>query len=243
MVSTTSNKGRRWLIIIVVVLAAVLLLFSLLPMIVSSQWGKGRVLGAATPHIPGELSVDTWSLSWFGDQKITGINYSDPDTGVQVKTTEVSVGKGLFSFLLDRGNVGTVTVTRPDIQIRLPESATEDTKSKPLTNQDNNGTDKVEPSQSSVEKGPAAEPLRLPPISGRMVIVDGVIAVVRPDKGAESVAKDINGEINIVSLEDPATYSLVLASPSGKVTFPGMEKLCSKELMIFPARLKRVVIC
>lgn len=238
MVSTTSNKGRKWLIIIVVVLAAVLLFLSLLPMIASSQWGKGRVLGAATPHIPGELSVDTWSLSWFGDQKITGISYSDPDTGVQVGTTEVTVAKGLFSFLLDRGNVGTVTVTRPDIQIRLPESATEDTKSKPLPNQDNNGTDNVEPSQSGVEKGRAAEPLRLPPISGRMVIVDGVIAVVRPDKGAEPVAKDINGEINIVSLEDPVTYSLILASPSGEGNFSGDGKVMLQGADDFPGSIQ-----
>ena len=73
MVKTTSHTGRRWLVIIGIVISAVLFFFSMLPTIVSSQWGKGRVLGMAAPHIPGELQVDSWSLSWFGDQRIAGI--------------------------------------------------------------------------------------------------------------------------------------------------------------------------
>ncbi|MGR8922124.1 MAG: hypothetical protein ACU85V_21105, partial [Gammaproteobacteria bacterium] len=41
--------------------------------------------------------------------------YKDEQAGLQVETAEVSVAKGLVSFLLDRGDLGTVTVVRPDI--------------------------------------------------------------------------------------------------------------------------------
>ena len=76
------KSSNRWLIIISSILAAGLLLCALLPSIISTQWGKTRALEFAAPYLPGEIGVETWSLSWLGEQRIYGINYVDPQNGI-----------------------------------------------------------------------------------------------------------------------------------------------------------------
>lgn len=225
MVETTSNKSHKWLIIIGIILASVVLFFAMLPSILSSQWGKERAIGLAAPHIPGTVSVDSWSLSWFGDQNIVGVSYADAKAGIQIDTASITVAKGLTSFLTDRGDIGTVTVFQPDIQISLTGPSSDAPGPEPQTEPNQKSTDKIDSSQSNSDKASQAEPIVFPPISGRLFIQEGTINIIRPGNDTEPLARDINIEVDIASLSEDITYSLALSSPDDTGNISGNGKI------------------
>ncbi|MEJ2137800.1 MAG: hypothetical protein P8X86_21495, partial [Desulfofustis sp.] len=159
MTEPRSKNRTRWPIIVGGIIAVAVICVALLPTVLSSQWGKGRVLSMAAPHLPGEIQVDSWSLSWFGSQRIGGIRYADQSSGLQADTAEVTVAKGLASFLLDRGDLGTVTIVRPDIRILLPEPPPEEGGSEPEPRPQSSPPGRGTPEVSEKDAQPGQEPL------------------------------------------------------------------------------------
>ena len=212
MEKSPPKKSRRWLITGVVIVLIIVVTIALVPAILSSQWGKGRVLNMAAPHLPGELQVDSWSLSWLGEQSLAGLRYANPGVGITLDAAEISVGKGLVSLLLDRGDIGTVTVRQPVTLLRLPETRTAEPGPGPAPAPT---PDKDEPPQPETEAETETTGAGLPPVSGRLVIEQGSVAVFSPETEPEIVASGINAEIDIASMADPISYSLALTSPDG----------------------------
>lgn len=222
--NTPIRSGSRWLVIITLVIGAVILFFALLPSIMSSQWGKARALGLAAPHIPGKMQVEKWSLSWFGGQKLDGISYADSQSGMQIDADRLTLSKGLSSFLLDRGNLGTITLSRPTIQITLPEPAQEDAEPSQASlpgKKPPEGT----PPESPPTPAPGEPVIALPPINGLLLVEQGSIAVARPGAAAETLAKEITLKVDVVSASDPISYTIALASPEGVGLVSGQGKI------------------
>ena len=63
MTESRPKRGGVWLVAIGALFGLIILVLALLPTALSSQWGKGRILNMAAPHIPGEVQIDSWSLS------------------------------------------------------------------------------------------------------------------------------------------------------------------------------------
>ena len=221
---TPIKSGRRWLVIITLVIGSLILFCSLLPSIISTQWAKDRVLGLAAPHIPGEMRVESWSLSWLSEQKLDGITYADPQTGMQMDAARLTLGKGLFSLLLDQGNMGTVKLSRPAIQVTLPDSAQKDGKPGQAS-QPGKEPPQDTPPDSLPSPAPGAPTRVLPPISGLLLVEQGSIAVARTGAASETVAEDITMQIEVISASDPITYTLSLASPDGAGMVSGQGKI------------------
>ncbi|MCG6929690.1 MAG: hypothetical protein LJE64_03970, partial [Desulfofustis sp.] len=217
MGAAETGTSRRWIYITGVITAIVILFFALLPAIMSSQWGKERALGAAAPHIPGAVAVDRWSLSWFGGQNIAGIHYSDTEAGIEVDTAEVTVAKGLISLLLDRGDLGTVTVSRPVIQITAPGPAADDTTPGQPSETGRTAAGDAQSGQADTGTAPGSGPVPLPPIRGHLLIREGSVFLSH-GHDIDPVATGINAEIDIPSLSDDIAYSLALSSPEGTGT-------------------------
>ena len=235
-----SRPKRRggWLIAIGALIALVFLVIALLPALVSSQWGKGRVLALAAPSMPGEVQIDSWSLSWFGAQNIKGISYRDQAAGLRVDSNEVVVDKGLFSFLLDRGDVGTVTVVRPDIQYRLPEPTPVETTQDPAEAPDEQPAEKGVPPAPGDGGVTEKEALALPPISGLLIVKEGSIGVIATGNEVQPVAKSVNLEMDIASLADDITYSLSLAAPDGTGSLSGDGKVVLQGTDTMPGTIR-----
>ena len=212
MEKSPPQKSRKWLITGVVVVLIIVVTIALVPALLSSQWGKGRVLNMAAPHLPGELQIDSWSLSWLGEQSLSGLRYADPGAGITLDATEISIGKGLVSLVLDRGDIGTVTVRQPVTLLRLPDTRTAEPGPGPAPSPT---PDKTEPPESETEAETETTGAGLPPVSGRLMIEQGSVAVFSPEKEPQIVASDINAEIDIASITDPIGYSLALTSPDG----------------------------
>ncbi|MBT8346646.1 MAG: hypothetical protein KJO28_10110, partial [Desulfofustis sp.] len=238
MTESRPKKRSGWLIAIGALGGLIILVIALLPTILSSQWGKERVLGMAAPRIPGEVQVETWSLSWFGAQSIGGFSFQGQNAELRLDTSEVIVDKGLFSFLLDRGDLGTVTVVRPDIQFRIAQPPPEETSPEPAPAPDGQAAEKGAPPVSEGGSPPEKETLALPPISGILIVKEGSLEVITTGNEVEPVVKNINLEIDIASLADKITYSLALVAPDGTGSLSGDGKVMLQGMDTVPGTVR-----
>lgn len=112
--SEAPKKTQVWKIIsvaFVALLAAALLFAGLLPSIVSSTWGKGYLTKTINEAIPGKVSLDHLSLSWFGAQKISGLKLMDPEGATVLELDSASIDSSLFKILLNQKNLNALKLT------------------------------------------------------------------------------------------------------------------------------------
>lgn len=221
MSDTRKKKGRLFYF---TALFAVLIicLIALLPVLLSSQWGKQRLLAMAAQHLPGTIQIESWSLSWFGKQNITGLSYVDHNGDIRVADGYLVIEKGLFALLLNRSEVGTITLTGPDIEIALPApgSSRSGAEPPPQSGDGSDGDDKP----SAPGEGPLPDaPFTLPPISGRLVVADGTIGVVTAGKTVIAVARDVDVTLALNAATDDISYTLAMVSPdlAGRLSAQG----------------------
>ena len=138
----------------------------------------------------------------------------------------------------DRGDMGTVTVVRPDIQLRLPEPAPEEPSSGPAPAPDETAVDTGAPPVSDEGGASEQEALALPPVSGLLIVKEGSIGVIAAGNEVEPVAQNINLEIDIASLAEDITYSLALAAPDGKGSLIGDGKVALQGLDTMPGTVR-----
>lgn len=224
MSDAREKKGRLGYFIALFAFLIVCLI-ALLPVLLSSQWGKQRLLAMAAPHLPGTIQIESWSLSWFGKQNITGLSYADHNGDIRVADGYLVIEKGLFALLLNRSEVGTITLTGPNIEIALPApgSSRPETEQQPQSGGGSDGDDK--PSASG-EGSPPDAPFTLPPISGRLVVADGTIGVVTAGKTLTAVARDVDVTLALDAVTDDISYTLAMVSPdlAGRLAAQGRVK-------------------
>ena len=94
------NKGLK---LLTVFFFAAFLLFAAafsLPSLISTHWGKEKILGILNQRIPGTITVDEIALSWFGEQKIQGIRLRDADGREILHAGSFLTSASLLDFLL-----------------------------------------------------------------------------------------------------------------------------------------------
>ncbi len=230
MNETAPGKSKKWLAIPAGIAVVGILCFILLPTIMSSQWGKERVLGMAAPHIPGSVEVDNWSLSWLGEQEVNGLSYVDVEAGVELNSARLAVSRSLIALLMNSGDIGTVRVVQPEMILSLPEPVIAKTDSttplaSPKGQQSNSDGPKPEKSTS-----PEQGPLVLPELIGSLVIENGSLALQRgKEETRELLANDINVEVAIDALPGDITYSLDLNSADNSGTITGKGVVTARE--------------
>jgi len=219
--SKTGGKKRRWPLILGLFLGFILLVSTLLPTLLSTQSGKQIVLNRAAPSIPGTLTLEDWSLSWLGNQTLIGLSYVDPTTGLQFTADTINLGEGLSSLLLNRGDLGNVTIDQPVLQVKLPEPADSPPGLPAGSKGDQPRSSGAEASGPVVSNENDPAPIALPPVSGRLLVQKGRVDLLRSGGKPENAAKNINIELDVSAAEGPITYRLDLASPDGTGTISG----------------------
>lgn len=232
----SKSKKKSILIIVAAIVIVIICGVALVPQLLSSDWGRNRVLNAAAANILGELSVERWALSWFGDQRLEGVQYEDDQAGVRATVPNVTISKGLAELLTDYLQVGTVTVTQPEVYFKLAAQSPEAQKKPDPQNT---------PSQAPAEEKPVPpdEPAEtvpgLPPIQGRLIIADGTLYTVRPGVDPETEVKEISLELDATAAGQPLAYSLEMASADGAGHLEGKgEILLDRDLFPSPASIR-----
>lgn len=138
--AATVVPRRRWIWLLVAPVLAVLML----PTIVSTKPFRGRVLRLATSQVDGEVNCGSLSLGWFSSQAVGNLSITGRDGRVLLSGATVEVPRSLFSLALSPGDLGTVKITGPQVNlfVRADGSNLEDVLAKLLEPQ--------EPSKTSV---------------------------------------------------------------------------------------------
>ena len=120
--ATFSRRGpRRWPRVLLAIAVVLLLIVGLLPRLLSTGPVRRWALAKANAKLaPATLSVEDWSLRWFGSMSVSGVRFIDAAKGADVQVVRVSTSGGLLRMLpLGRTDLGTITVDAPQATLRL----------------------------------------------------------------------------------------------------------------------------
>jgi hypothetical protein len=109
------SGGRRWKLLFVMVALAGLLLAA--PTIIAKSPLRNTLLGSALPPGAGRLTASDAAFSWTGGQGLAGVAFLDAKGTQQFGADLVQTSRSLIGFLSNRNDFGTVTITRPTLQI------------------------------------------------------------------------------------------------------------------------------
>jgi translocation and assembly module TamB len=107
--------GRRWKLLLVLVACLALLLAA--PTIIAKSPIRNSLLARALPAESGRLTASDAAFSWTGGQALAGVAYLDAKGSQQFAAELIQTSRSLVGFLTNQNDFGTVTVTRPILQI------------------------------------------------------------------------------------------------------------------------------
>lgn len=107
----TTNYLKILTYIVVTVLIFIFLVLLGAPSILSSRWGKARLLSHLNARIPGKVSAQTIHLSWFGKQKIRGLLISDTEGKPVLAFDSLIAHTPLTSFIFPDGSPLDIKIT------------------------------------------------------------------------------------------------------------------------------------
>lgn len=95
-----SSLAKKLLMIFSVLAIVILLLMAFLPTIVSTEWGKEKVVALVNSQISGKIEIKSLSLGWFGPQIIEQCILKDPDNATIVSVDKIKADSSLFNLWL-----------------------------------------------------------------------------------------------------------------------------------------------
>lgn len=103
--NVTKPKQLSFKLIIYLILSAIFcalaVLVAAMPSILSSEWGKTKLIALINERIPGKVAADMLSLHWSGPQKIEGLRLKDPE-GIEIlKVESAIVPESLLRLILN----------------------------------------------------------------------------------------------------------------------------------------------
>ncbi len=98
-------------------IALLLLLIAFTPMILTSNFGKKRILSYLEHSWDGKIQVETFNLSTFHSQFIQNFSFTSNDHAINFSVKEIVIESSLLSFLLKGGNVGEILVDSPKLNV------------------------------------------------------------------------------------------------------------------------------
>ncbi len=200
---TKPSNNVRFLRIFGGLLAAFIVVTLSLPSIVSTSWGKERVVALINEHIPGSVEIDDLSLGWFGHQTAQGITVRDPDGQVVLTINRMATDASPLSLLISHMDLGNAEIHGLHADL-IPDgqghTSLHSAFIKPETKVD------LEPSEDLVaeRKIPTQSSISVP-FKGRLVVNDGTI--VLQNKTSEVVSLD---DIQASLQHDPAQETAIL---------------------------------
>ena len=212
------KKSIIWATLAGVVVAA-LALVSLLPTLVSTQWGENKMKQVINARLPGVLDFESLSLSWFSGIKGRAISYDNRQHGIVVEVAELSTAKGLLALAVSRKELGSIAVKTPVASVYLQEKAekagakAEDPSAQVSqvpaeTTQGTAGTLPDKPAEYATQ-------LMLPPLNGDIAVSDGALHVFYPDSREAVLFKDLALQARFDGSDKRLEYQLAFQSGDG----------------------------
>ena len=218
----TMKKSKVIISLIAGLLMIAAISIALLPTIVSSNMMKPFVIKQVNQQLPGQLQIESWSLSWFGGINGQGFVYDSQTDGLLAQVSEIRTEKGLWGLMVAGGNLGLVEIVDPAMVFFLA-----DKKSDPGSQKSPSPT--PTPESIPAEKDDAF----IPVYYGNFKIINGSILTAAADGNETVVAKNLNLTLNAPGPETPITYRFSTESgdSSGRASGEGSLALAADDPM------------
>ncbi len=220
------EKRRKRLFVFIAIIILIVAVFSL-PSLISSTRGKEFVLRQINKRIPGELTVDNWTLRWLGDIEIQNLSFHD-ENGLQVLNLQgVSINRGLINLIVDHNNLGNIILTKPLISVpHPPQTATErqgdtHTFKGSVADMPKREDSPVETKtrEKNLTKPASKKEFLFPPLRGTITIEDGALQLLSSRATNQSVIEDLSIGLSIDGPANPITFQL-------RCTAGGADNVC-----------------
>ncbi|MGB5751119.1 MAG: hypothetical protein WBM69_29390 [Desulfobacterales bacterium] len=189
------KKSRVVLIVTAGLLVVALIIIGLLPAIVSSDMMKPFVIQKLNQQLPGQLQLESWSVSWFGGIESLGIVYDNRTDGLLARVSEIKTEKGLLGLILAGGELGDVEIFDPAVVFFLSDKAEARDSQKTLP---------AAPSPESIPAG--KDDTLIPAFYGKLKITNGSILTATADGNEKIVAKNLDLILKAPGPQTPITY-------------------------------------
>lgn len=124
-----TNAGRspvifRWLMTtLIVLMSCFLVLLAVMPKIASTDWAKSKlIIPLIDSRINGTVSIQHLKLSWFGEQKIQGLELKDHTGSSILRLETLTTDTSLWNLLYIEPRLGKIHVTGMDVVLEQEET-------------------------------------------------------------------------------------------------------------------------
>lgn len=214
------KKSRVVISFIAGLLVVASIFIALLPAIVSSDMLKPFVIRKLNQQLPGQLQLESWSVSWFSGIEGRGIVYENPTDGLFARVSEIKTQKGLLGLILAGGSLGAVEISDPAVVFFLSDKAEE---------QDTKKTPPAGPSTKSIP--PGKKDTFIPAFYGKLKITNGSLLTATADGNEKAVAKNLDLTLAAPAPKTPITYRFSIESgdSSGRASGEGSLELAADD--------------
>jgi len=176
-------------------LVAVFIIIALLPAILSSDMMKPLVIQKVNRQLPGQLQLESWSVSWFSGIESQGVVYDNRTDGLFAQVSEIKTEKGLLGLIMAGGELGAVEIIDPAVVFYISDMTEA---------QDPQKTPPAAPSPESIPAG--KEATLIPAFYGKLKITNGSILTVTADGNEKIAAKKLDLMLEAPGPQNPITY-------------------------------------
>jgi hypothetical protein len=196
----------KWVIrVLVVAVVCLFIAVALLPTVASTSWGQKHLIQLVNQVIPGKVSAEKVSLSWFSKQRIENLALRDPEDQPVLSLSLLSIDAPLWKLLCCTRDIGQTRVE--GLNVTLREFAPGDTNlQRALT-----------PTSQSPSKEKASEKeehQRTFPFIGNVEVIDSSLTLQQPDSAAIQLSH-IDALVTIASKKGPITAKLTGTTKKG----------------------------
>ncbi len=172
-----------------------LTIIALLPAIVSSDMMKPFVIQKVNQQLPGQLQLESWSISWLGGIDGQGIVYDNRTDGLLVQVSEIKTEKGLLGLIMAWGELGAVEIVDPAVVFYLSDKT------------EAQDSQKTPPATGSPESIPSGKKdAFIPVFYGKLKITNGSILTATADGNEKVVVKNLDLILDAPDPQTPITY-------------------------------------
>ncbi len=176
-------------------LVVALTIIALLPAIVSSDMMKPFVIQKINQQLPGQLQLESWSISWLGGIDGQGIVYDNRTDGLLVQVSEIKTAKGLLGLIMAWGELGAVEIVDPAVVFYLSDKT------------EAQDSQKTPPATGSPESIPSGKKdAFIPVFYGKLKITNGSILTATADGNEKVVAQNLDLILDAPGPQTPITY-------------------------------------
>ncbi|MBP7933601.1 MAG: hypothetical protein KA354_03030 [Phycisphaerae bacterium] len=196
------KRRRRWLKLVVLLGVLILIIVCCLPYLLSTNAGRRLVVSVADSYLPGSVEMRDLSLSWFGPCRISGLRLHDPEGKEVARADDVVLTEGVWRGITSPSHFEQLSLDTPRVTLFVDEQGQ-------ISLLRAIATSEVSP--------PDQKPSPLPAVTGRLVLRNGSMKVVRPD-GRELEVSHVDGDLRLEATSSIAGQLVAQAAEVGTVT-------------------------